>query len=70
MKKLKLTALSLGGADVLTRTQMKKVLGGDFPASCASNPCDGSCTMQSGTCKGHEGTCGWTGDKCLCGGAC
>ncbi|WP_316838180.1 hypothetical protein [Pedobacter nutrimenti] len=60
MKKLKLNALALQTGEVLSRSQLKKVLGGSGSSSGAcDNECtteDKSCTMPgqtAGTCKSH-----------------
>lgn len=56
MKKLKLKALELGAKEVLSRDQLKKVLGGFAAAGCSvSIACPNgetkSCSCQSGTCS-------------------
>jgi hypothetical protein len=51
MKTLKLKALALGAAEVLTREQMKNVIGAYMLPGC-TNDCGGtSGTCSSGTCK-------------------
>lgn len=75
MKELRLKALAIGGVEVLTRANMKNVLGGSAPdpgPQCANS--DGtckttSCTLKGGACDGKEGTCGGT-TKCSCAGGC
>lgn len=79
MKELKLRALALGAAEVLTRAQMKNVLGGDDPilldgggAPQCGSPSDAggcstaTCIAQSGTCKGYSGTCGSSNHNTAC----
>ena len=75
MKKLKLQALELGATEVLSRSQMKNVLGGtmDPPSGCGSPSDTGGCSTAAckrdvGTCKDVEGTCGSSdhGTKCTC----
>ncbi len=68
MKKLKLQALVLGADDVLSRSQMKDVLGGDIV-----DPSKGQCgtveNCSTGACPdGKGGTCGLSshGTKCTC----
>jgi len=67
MKKLKLKALGLGAADILSRAQMKNVLGGNESAGkcgTADNCRDGeACTNGK-----VAGTCGLSshGTKCTC----
>lgn len=76
MKNLKLRAEALGATHVLSRAQMRNVLGGSAPEppQCGS-PSDAggcktsSCTIKGGVCDGKEGTCGGV-KKCSCGGAC
>jgi len=71
MKKLKMQALALGGAEVLSRGQMKHVMGGDFPVTNCAADCTGNCVHQSGACKGKSGTCSSTqAGTCLCTGVC
>lgn len=75
MKKLKLQALASGATEVLTRDQMKNVLGGtiDPPGDCGlptdTNGCStAACKRDVGTCKNVEGTCGSSSNntKCTC----
>jgi len=56
MKKLKLEDLHLGNAEVLTRQQLRMVLGGAVPGSSAS--CESECADpgKQGTCEDGE-TC-------------
>ncbi|MDB4921454.1 hypothetical protein [Mucilaginibacter sp.] len=77
MKELRLKALAIGGAEVLTRAYMKNVLGGNAPdpgGHCTdpSGGCGtGSCKLAGGPCDGQSGTCGGgPGGTCTCGGAC
>jgi hypothetical protein len=70
MKKLKLNFReALGNAQVLTRDQMKKVVGGvagssEDPHHCDS--CTGFCTILEGPCYGYMGTCAPYGALCTC----
>lgn len=80
MKKLKLTAFQLGSSEILTRQQLRNVLGGDVGSSttttaltstknCAISSCyvDGSkfqCTND--TSPGREGSCKCWSDKGSC----
>ncbi len=64
MKKLKLKALELGSMELLTRAQLKNVLGGDYGGDysqgCDEKPCTGG--HQGSTCttaSGLEGKCNW-----------
>jgi len=75
MKKLKLRALASGATEVLTRSQMKNVLGGsmDPPGDCGQptdpNGCStADCARDIGTCKNVPGTCGSSNHntKCTC----
>ena len=76
MKNLKLKALALGATEVLSRTQMKNVLGGTDPGG--NDKCkdgkggctDGDCTISGGPCDGKAGTCGGPAPKCTCAGVC
>ncbi len=51
---------------VLSREQMKKVVGGSGECgSCSESSCSGGCTSNSGA----SGTCGWTAadqNRCTC----
>jgi hypothetical protein len=66
MKKLKLKALGLGAADILSRSQMKNVLGGSEPVG----KCGTVDNCSDGACKNGDvsGTCGLSshGTKCTC----
>jgi len=53
MKKLKLSELNLGGSEVLTREQLKKVLGGT-----------GSGSDDSGSGSGDDSGSGFVGSSC------
>jgi hypothetical protein len=61
MKKLNLEMLRLTSADVLERSQMKKITGGYSSASCSNNQCGGSqmirCCSSSDQCSGPTGFC-------------
>lgn len=63
MKKLKLNISNLQSAEILTREQLKKVMGGLASGSGAACPsdCSGSCTAG-----GANGKCRWTSDKKTC----
>jgi hypothetical protein len=69
MKKLKLKALELGANEVLTRAQLKNVLGGDTGGSSTQtkSPCSGACngviSTPNGT-KSVSDTC--TAPGCGC----
>lgn len=56
MKKLKLRALDLGAKEVLTRTQLKNVLGGGGLVSTTSVDC--YCYNSSDPDNGKDVTCG------------
>ena len=66
MKKLRLSALELGAKEVLTRDQLKKVLGG------AGSPCSATVTCNSGvtiSCSCSNGGGCYAGDEqvsCAC----
>jgi len=70
MKQLRLKALALGGAEMLTRAQMKNVLGGeDCPGCGGGKVCGTSPNCNSNTCtlNGVSGTCGASGpNACGC----
>lgn len=62
MKKLKLSELDLGGAEVLTRKQLKKVLGGHSAlgsGGCAGGTCNNTNEADkcASPCVCHNGTC-------------
>ena len=60
MKKLKLKALELGATEVLTRDQLKNVLGGYGSTGCGANgTCSGTCIEPGMTCgyEPSDGTC-------------
>mgnify|MGYP007126786772 FL=1 len=59
MKKLKLRLQNIEGAEVLSREQLKKVMGGDFGGSGGPN-CTSSCTSDS-DCSGGDNSC----KKCI-----
>lgn len=66
MKKLKLNVLQLGAKEVLTREQLKKVLGGNLAGNGTVQPSDacktGSCSVYDpGTHTYYFGTCGYYG---------
>jgi hypothetical protein len=56
MRELKLKALGLGATEVLTRDQLKKVLGGFVAPPACTNACGGTAgTCASGkTCKSEK----------------
>ncbi|NLR78214.1 hypothetical protein [Chitinophaga eiseniae] len=58
MKKLKLTALGLGAKELLTREQLKNVMGGDGSGS-GTGSCDYTVTCAVGTisCSSTVGDC-------------
>jgi len=58
MKKLKLKAIKLAAKEVLTRDQLKNIIGGDGSGDCGSN-CFGTCYIS---CNGNWGwgTCAWS----------
>jgi hypothetical protein len=57
MKKLKLAALQLGAKEVLTREQLKKVLGGDGSIDGTCRCANGlDCSLFDGT-KNYPGNC-------------
>lgn len=77
MRKLTLNKVDFAGAEVLTRNQLKNVMGGNEPGTgggggegnqCGTYPnCStGSCTAKSGDCKGQTGTCGRTSSTSSC----
>jgi hypothetical protein len=77
MKKLKLNLQQFEGVEVLTRSQLKKVLGGD--SGSGAEGCSGSCDYQWTDAKGNThtttGTCmtAQPGNLCYCsngGGTC
>jgi len=59
MKKLRLSALELGAKEVLSRDQLKKVLGGGASGCSVSVTCSNgetiSCSCSSGTCSAGDG---------------
>lgn len=63
MKKLKLTALQFGATEVLTRAQLKNVLGGSG-GGCSTSPCttSGPFGQSTGYCSNH----GVQGGLCNC----
>lgn len=73
MKKLTFNFNALEGAAVLTRDQLKMVIGGDDGSGAAkcNAECSGSCTL-SAPCEGQTGTCkkSETLNKCFCQGGC
>jgi len=78
MKELRLKALALGGAEVLTRAQMKSVFAGEngggggkvcgTAPNCNSNPC--TMPQSDPTCPGASGTCGKVPAGCGCAAVC
>lgn len=59
MKKLKLNFQHLGNAEILTRSQLKQIMGGYGSGGGGNNP-DGSCTYTAGekiTCTSETGDC-------------
>lgn len=75
MKRLKLNALNLKGAQLLTREELKKVLGGSVDpgtgGQCGDNCDAASCKVE---CNGStvNGSCklSSTTSKCYCSGGC
>lgn len=69
MKKM----ISSFGASLLSREQMKNVVGGSGTecSSCSESTCSGGCTLSSG----YTGKCGWSDGRggasgsCSCAGA-
>lgn len=53
MKKLKLNLSNLEGAEVLTREQLKKVMGGSGSGDLCPSNCSGGCKND----EGHTGNC-------------
>ena len=74
MKKLKLTAVNLAAKEVLTRAQLKHVMGGDDPGSDGPEVCDATCDGPCFViCGGKKvfGRCRTkTSGECVCVGAC
>lgn len=82
MRKLTLNKVRFAGAEVLTRDQLKNVMGGNVmftdgeggTGQCGTYPnCStNSCTARSGPCEGYSGTCGKTvtTKSCSCGVIC
>lgn len=66
MKKLKLNLQQLDGVEVLTKSQLKQILGGD--GSGGSTEAYGTCCTSSGDCGGvgcsYWITCNYTFTKC------
>lgn len=48
MKKLKLKALEIGASEVLTKAELKKIIGGNGGGSGSSNSCNAYCGQGSG----------------------
>lgn len=48
MKKLKLTIKDSNGAEILNRSQLKKVMGGNYAGSSAE--CDNECDIEGAEC--------------------
>jgi len=70
MKKLKLNLSSLGSAEVLTRDQLKKVMGGSSLGSLCGSGCSGICNT---TCNGRPATGQCRNSSslgCVCASAC
>lgn len=68
MKRLKLQAFALGVESILSRSQMKNVLGGDVDDS-GTGQCGTKENCSTGACPdGKGGTCGLSnhGQKCTC----
>ena len=70
MKKLKLAALQFGATEVLTRAQLKNVLGGDGSGGAIECKTDADCgpaiiivcgreEEANGICKTNTHTCSW-----------
>ncbi|NLR78213.1 hypothetical protein [Chitinophaga eiseniae] len=59
MKKLKLTALDLGAKELLTREQLKNVMGGDGSGSGGAGSCTytQTCAHGSVSCTSASGDC-------------
>lgn len=57
MKKLKLNIKNFTGAEVLSRTQLKKIMGGNFNGS--ANLCENECDTEGAPCSfgSYNGTC-------------
>ena len=79
MKKMNLQMLGLSVNDLLSREQMKKVMGGSGSGSGGEGNCSGSCNYQWTDYQGHThtttGTCmtSQPGNRCYCssgGGTC
>lgn len=66
MKRLKLRALELGAQDLLSREQLKNVLGGSGSGSGDGIEC-GSCNSHPGYTCARQSTS--TGAYCMCGAA-
>jgi hypothetical protein len=62
MKRLQGKALGLGALNLLTRSELKKVVGGEFPIECAS------CTYKTANGNSHTVTCNKnaTNTGCVC----
>ncbi|QES88687.1 TIGR04149 family rSAM-modified RiPP [Rhizosphaericola mali] len=63
MKKLKLTLLDLDNVEVLSRSQLRNVLGGMAPATTTEDPedsCGVDCASNSSVCKGSCPRCNQT----------
>ena len=69
MKKLKLNALAFQSGEVLTRIQLKNVLGGSDPGSGGGPDCDDECSSAGSECtlKGKTGTCTGYSASSTCG---
>ena len=77
MKKLKLTALNLGAKEILTRTQLKSILGGldgsggTGSGGCSSSPSSSCCVdcKDGGKTKdcGYGVICSTSGTQIKCG---
>lgn len=68
MKKLKLSLQNIEGAEVLTRAQLKKVLGGNEDDGSGGKKCSDSCDGRCDLPGGNEGKChkrSYDG-KCFC----
>ncbi|MGN6299177.1 MAG: hypothetical protein ACTHM7_20455 [Ginsengibacter sp.] len=79
MKRVKLQMLGLSVNDLLTREQMKKVMGGSGSGGSGGDTCSGSCDYQWTDAQGHThtttGSCllAQPGNLCYCssgGGSC
>jgi hypothetical protein len=70
MKKLRLSIQQVGSIEVLTRSQLKKVVGGVAPPK---KDCKSTCTAVTATGGGTTGSCSQTGPvdglpgACVCG---